>query len=80
MRVGIRGSNTSWFDMLSGVPHGSVLGPILFLLYVNKLPSWILSSIKMFADDTKVWSVIESDLDCDVLQMDIDALLKWSDQ
>jgi len=34
----------------------------------------------MFADDTKVWRVIETDLDCDALQMDIDALLKWSDQ
>jgi len=56
MRVGVRGSYSSWFDMLSGIFQGSVLGPILFLLYVNKLPSWILSSIKMFADDSKVWS------------------------
>jgi len=80
MRVGVRGSYSSWFDMLSGVPQGSVLGPILFLLYVNKLPSWILSSIEMFADDTKVWRVIETDLDCAALQLDIDALLKWSDQ
>jgi len=81
MCVGVRGSYSSWFDMLNGVPQGSVLGPILFLLqYVNKLPSWILSSIKMFADDTKVWRVIETDLDCAALQMDIDVLLKWSDQ
>jgi len=71
VRVGVRGSYSSWFDMLSGVPQGSVLDPILFLLYVNKLPSWILSSIKMFADDTKVWRVIETDLDCAALQMDI---------
>ena len=75
MRVGVRGSYNSWFDMLSGVPQGSVLGPILFLLYVNELPS-----INMFADDTKVWRVIETDLDCSALQMDIDVLLKWSDQ
>jgi len=80
LRVGIRGSYSSWFDMLSGVPQGSVLGPILFLLYINKLPSWILSSIRMFADDTKVWRVIETDLDCAALQMDRDVLLKWSDQ
>ena len=59
MRVGVRGSYSSWFDMLSRVPQGSVLGPILFLLYVNELPSWILSSINMFADDTKVWRVLE---------------------
>jgi len=80
MRVGVRGSYSSWFDMLSGVPQGSVLGPILFLLYVNEIPSWILSSINMFADDTKVWRVIETDPDCTALKMDINVLLKWSDQ
>ena len=68
------------FDMLSGVPQGSIFGPNLFLLYVNELPSWIQSSINMFADDTKVWRVIETDLDYTALQMDIDVLLKWSDQ
>jgi len=78
--VGVRGSYSLWFDMLSGVPQGSVLGPILFLLYVNELPSWILSSINMFADDSKVWRVIETDLDCTALQMDMDVLLNWSDQ
>ena len=72
--------SVSPFDMLSGVPQGSVFGPNLFLLYVNELPSWIQSSINMFADDTKVWRVIETDLDYTTLQMDIDVLLKWSDQ
>ena len=52
----------------------------LSLRHVNDLPSWILSSIYMFADDTKVWTVIDTDLDCTALQMDIDVLLKWSDQ
>jgi len=80
MRVGVRGSFSTWFTMLSGVPQGSVLGPILFLLFVNDLPHWIKNSIRMFADDTKVWKVIESDADCAVLQNDIDALLRWSEQ
>jgi len=38
-------------EVLSDVPQGSVIGPLLFLLYVNDLPDWILSSIQMFADD-----------------------------
>jgi len=75
MRVGVRGSYSSWFHMLSGVPQGSVLGPILFLLYVNDLPNWITCSMRMFADDTKIWNIIKSDSDCSDLQMDIDVLV-----
>ena len=41
--------------LLSGVRQGSVLGSLLFLLFVNELPTWIRNSIKMFADDTKIW-------------------------
>ena len=55
MRVGIRGCFSEWILILSGIPQGSVLGPLLFLLFVNDLPDWILTSIRMFADDTKIW-------------------------
>ena len=53
MRVMVNGSSSSWVEVCSGVPQGSVLGPLLFLIFVNDLPDWVRSSIKMFADDTK---------------------------
>ena len=54
MGVKIRGSLTELIRVLSGVPQGSVIGPLLFLLFVNDLPDWVVSSLKMFADNTKL--------------------------
>ena len=56
MRVGVRGSFSKWLKVLSGVPQGLILGPLLFLLFVNELPNWIMNEVKMFADDTKLWT------------------------
>ena len=53
MNVVLRGTFSHILEVLSGVPQGSVLGPLLFLLFVNELPSWIMSDMKMFADDTR---------------------------
>ena len=78
-RVGVRGSFSEWLEVLSGVPQGSVLGPLLFLLFVNDLPDDIKCSIKMFADDTKMWSVLRSEEDSHALQGDLDRLSKWSE-
>ena len=47
--------------VLSGVPQGSVLGPLLFLMFVNELPLWIQNEMRMFADDTKIWCKIKTD-------------------
>ena len=80
MRVGVHGSYSTWFHMLSGVPQGSVLGPVLFLLYVNDLPDWIKCSMRMFADDMKIWNIVTSASDCSDLQMDIDVLVQWSNK
>jgi len=66
--------------VLSGVSQGSVLGPLLFLVYVNDLPDWIKTNIKMFADDTKLWSVIGKVEDSSCLQEDLLKLKEWSDK
>ena len=59
MRVMVNGAGSSWVEVLSGIPQGSVIGPLLFLLFVNDLPEWIVNSICMFAEDTKIWAAIK---------------------
>jgi len=78
MRVGVMGSFSAWVEVLSRVPQGLVLGPLLFLLFVNNLPSWFVNSIKMFADDTKIWRVISKAEDSDDLQQDLDRYLYFA--
>ena len=69
------------FQMASpGVPQGSILGPMLFLLYVNSLPDAVRNSqLEVFADDTKIFETIKSLPDTVALQKDISNLVTWSD-
>jgi len=78
MRVGVRGSISKWLKVLSGVPQGSILGPLLFLLFVNEFPNWTMNEMKMFADDKKLWTKVTSAEDSILLQMDLDSLQAWS--
>ena len=80
MRVGVRGSFSDWIKVFSGVPQGSVLGPLLFLLFVNDLPEWIVGNLKMFADDTKLWITLKSETDSAIVQTDLDSLTAWSNR
>jgi len=59
------------------VPRGSVLGPLLFLLFVNDLPSVIKRHLRMFADDTKIWRTIKDEIDSIRLQQDRDNMESW---
>ena len=64
----------------SGIPQGSVLGPIMFLIYVNDLPEVVSSTVKLFADDTKLYRVIKNEEDKLQLQEDLNNLQKWSEK
>ena len=79
-RVTLNGVILDWIDVLSGVPQGSVLGPILFVIYINDLPETVHNILKLFADDTKLFKQIESTEDCQDLQNDIERLEEWSDK
>ena len=59
-RVVINGFESEWGPIEAGVPHGSVLGPCLFLIYINNLENGIISNIKYFADDTSLFSIVSN--------------------
>ena len=63
--------------VLSGVLQGSVLGRVLFLIFINDLPDNIRSSVRLFADDCVLYRNIKSPLDCHILQDDLNSLAKW---
>ena len=63
--------------VLSGLPQGSVLGPVLFLVFINDLPDNIRSSVRLFADDCVLYRNIYSPSDCLILQDDLDRLAQW---
>lgn len=77
-RVYLNGSFSEWRNVLSGVPQGSVLGPILFLIYINDLDSGVMNWILKFADDTKIFSKINNLKDGSKLQNDLQTLIQWS--
>jgi hypothetical protein len=79
-RVTVRGEKSDWRTVTSGVPQGSVLGPILFLVYVNDMFTGVESYMSMFADDAKLMRRVVTDEDCRILQEDLNRLQRWSEK
>ena len=79
-RMTVLGVRSELLSVTSGVPQGSLLGPMLFLLFVSDLPDTFSSSrAACYADDTKVFRTINSASDCAALQADLDSLVDWSE-
>ena len=79
-RVVINGECSEWANVTSGVPQGYVLGPLLFLIYINDIDNNITSNISKFADDTKIGHRITSDEDYRLLQSDLNKIVNWSNK
>ena len=80
-RVVLNGTAANFNDVLSGVPQGSVLGPLLFLIYINDLEINIKSQIRFFADDTMLYSIVKNpNISASELNQDLEIIHQWAYQ
>ena len=79
-RVNVNGCYSDWSPVTSGVPQGSCLGPVLFVVFINDLPEVVKSLVQMYADDTKLFSEVENIEQKLILQRDLYNLMDWADK
>jgi len=72
--VTISGQYSEWVDVSSGVPQGSILGPLLFAIFVNDLDNKLINNILQFADDTKMWGKVNTVEEVQSMQKDLSTL------
>ncbi|CAM4581149.1 unnamed protein product [Lepidochelys kempii] len=77
-RVGINGPFSEWREVNSGVPQGSVLGPVLFNIFINDLGKGVNGEVAKFADDIKLLKTVKSQADCEEFQGDLTKLGVWA--
>ena len=80
-RVLLNGQSSDWKNISAGVPQGSVLAPLFFLIYINDLPNGLKSNVKIFADDTSLFSIVDDPtLSHEDLNHDLNLINTWAHQ
>ena len=79
-RVVLKGQSSSWGKIHAGVPQGSVLGPLMFLIYINDIVDLARCKIKLFADDTTLYLNIDNPVDAaEMINFNLGYINNWSD-
>ena len=79
-RVIVNGSFSEWSSVNSGVPQGSILGPLLFTIFINDLDTNLTNFIMKFADDSKLWGRVDDEKGIKNMQKDLDLLSDWANK